>query len=113
MTYRPRATSVYTLVVEIPGADGPALGKMLDAAIREAVGLTGSWLRRYDPSYGIHVPFVAVSFRCGSESQAAIYADRIVKALGPYDADLTTGYGAHRRTVATTRPEPEPTSKEA
>lgn len=103
-----RKMSSYTLTVEIPGADGDALGKMLDAALVEAAGgptVTGSWFRRVNPSLGIDVPFVAVSYRAADDAQAAIYGQRILRALGRYNADLHTGYGTHKRWVATTRDE--------
>lgn len=103
-----RATSAYTLTVEIPDADDAALRKLLDAALVEAVGtgsITGSWFRRLAPSVGIHVPYVALAYRAEDDAQAAIYGARVLRALGRYNADLHTGYGAHKRWVATTRDE--------
>jgi hypothetical protein len=103
-----RKTSTYTLTVEIPGASDEVLGKMLDAALVEALGggtVTGSWFRRLAPALGIHVPFVALSYRAEDDAQAAIYGARVLRALGRYNADLHTGYGAHKRWVATTRDE--------
>lgn len=102
-----RATTTYTLTIEIPGASDEVLAKMVDAAIVEAVGagtITGSWFRRLAPAYGINVPFVTLSYQAEDDAQAAIYGHRIIGALGTYHADLHTGYGAHKRYVATTRP---------
>lgn len=103
-----RKSSSYTLRVEIPGANGEVLAKLLDAALVEALGtgtVTGSWFRRLAPELGIDIPFVAVSFRATDDAQAAIYGQRILRALGKYNADLHTGYGTHKRWVATTRDE--------